>query len=147
MKCPICDAATVVKDTRQKPGSGTYRRHECERKHRFNTRETPTQTPQKTAKQVVQRINLSDAVDDLAPAPPPCFKNRMDWTEYLKSCAASQNDGESQKVIFVKNGNPLFNYDFNICADCSPVYSLAMTQAGRCHPNALKAQAPKECTA
>lgn len=32
------------------------------------------------------RLNLSDAVDDIAPlAPPPCFHNRESWLQYLKS--------------------------------------------------------------
>jgi hypothetical protein len=95
-----------------------------------------------------KRINLSDAIDDLAPAPPPCFLNRLEWTEYLKSCAASQNDGESPKIILIQNGEPSINYAYDICADCTQVHSLAMTQAGKCNPNALKSQAPKEeCTA
>ena len=37
------------------------------------------------------RLNLSDAVDDLAPPPPPCFFNRGSWIAYLKSAAAAQN--------------------------------------------------------
>jgi hypothetical protein len=95
-----------------------------------------------------KRINLSDAIDDLAPAPPPCFLNRLEWTEYLKSCAASQNDGESQKIILIQDGEPRINFGYDICADCTQVHSLAMTQQGKCNPNALKAQAPKEeCTA
>jgi hypothetical protein len=94
-----------------------------------------------------KRINLSDAIDDLAPPPPPCFFNRLEWTEYLKSCAASQNDGESPKVIYVVNGEPRINYSYPICADCRQVHRLAMTKAGKCNPSALKSQAPQECTA
>lgn len=37
------------------------------------------------------RLNLSDAVDDLALPPPPCFFNRSSWMLYLKSAAAAQN--------------------------------------------------------
>ncbi len=89
------------------------------------------------------RLNLSDAIDDLAPPPPPCFLNRLEWVEYLKSCAASQNDGESPKVILMKDGEPVINYDYPICADCTQVHSLAMSTAGKCQPLFLKSQAPK----
>ncbi len=92
----------------------------------------------------MSRINLNDAIDDLAPQPPPCFLNRMEWMEYLKSCAASQNDGESPKIIVIKDGNPAINYDYPICADCTQIHSLAMTQAGKCKPDALKSQEPQE---
>lgn len=38
------------------------------------------------------RLNLSDAVDDLAPLEqPPCFHNRESWLQYLKSAAETQN--------------------------------------------------------
>lgn len=89
------------------------------------------------------RLNLSDCIDDLAPAPPPCFLNRIEWIEYLKSCAASQNDGESQKIILMKAGEPRINYEYDICADCTQIHSLAMTKVGKCNPNALKSQATR----
>lgn len=84
------------------------------------------------------RLNLSDAIDDLAPPPPPCFLNRAEWTEYLKSCAASQNDGESPKIILITNGEPRINWDYPICADCTQIHSLAMTKEGKCQPDFLK---------
>ena len=37
------------------------------------------------------RINLKDAVDDLAPPPPSCFFNRGGWMQYLQSAAAALN--------------------------------------------------------
>lgn len=86
------------------------------------------------------RLNLSDAIDDLAPPPPPCFLNRLEWVEYLKSCAASQNDGESPKIILITNGEPRINWDYPICADCTQIHSLAMTKEGRCNPDFLKTQ-------
>ena len=88
----------------------------------------------------MSRLNLCDAVDDLAPPPPPCFLNKLEWVEYLKSCAASQNDGESPKIIYIADGEPKINYDYPICADCTQVHSLAMGKAGRCKPNFLKEQ-------
>jgi hypothetical protein len=93
------------------------------------------------------RLNLSDAIDDLAPPPPPCFLNRVEWMEYLKSCATSQNDGESQKIILIKDGEPRINYDYDICADCTQVHSLAMMQQFRCQPLYLKSQEPKTTAA
>lgn len=93
------------------------------------------------------RINLADAIDDLAPEPPPCFLNHLEWVQYLKSCAASQNDGESPAVILIKDGEPRINFDYPICADCTQGHSLRMTQLGKCHPNGLKVQEPKECAA
>lgn len=48
------------------------------------------------------RLNLSDAVDDLAPLdPPPCFHNRESWNLYLKSAAATQNHRSNQEVVIV----------------------------------------------
>lgn len=86
------------------------------------------------------RLNLSDAIDDLAPPPPPCYQNRMEWVQYLKAAAASQNDGESPKIILIAQGEPAINFDYPICADCTQVHSLAMTKANRCNPNFLKQQ-------
>jgi hypothetical protein len=88
----------------------------------------------------MNRLNLSDAVDDLAPPPPPCFLNRNEWIEYLKSCAASQNDGESPKIILITNKGPQINYLYPFCADCTQIHSLAMTKEGRCKPDFLKQQ-------
>ena len=91
----------------------------------------------------MSRINLSDAVEDLAPPPPPCFLNRAEWIGYLKSCAASQNDGDSPKLVLATYGAPRINYEYPYCADCTQVHSLAMTKEGRCNPNFLKEQKPK----
>lgn len=84
------------------------------------------------------RINLKDAVDDLAPLPPPCFHNRIAWVHYLKSCAAAQNQIDEPKVITVEGGAPKFNMEFPYCADCTQVRSVEMMAAGRCSPNYLK---------
>jgi hypothetical protein len=84
-------------------------------------------------------LNLSDTIDDLAPRPPPCFQNRLEWLEYLKSAAASQGDGESQKIILLTRGIPRINFDYDFCCDCTPEYRDAMASAGRCNPFFLKA--------
>ena len=39
MKCPVCQAWTVVKETRTRPGNIKYRRYECANLHRFVTNE------------------------------------------------------------------------------------------------------------
>ena len=81
------------------------------------------------------RLNLSDAVDDLAPPPPPCFFNRSSWMLYLKSAAAAQNHKGSQPVIIVAaDGEPAFNTRLNYCADCTQAKSLEMQDKGRCNP-------------
>lgn len=84
------------------------------------------------------RINLKDAVDDLAPPPPPCFFNRSGWMQYLQSAAAAQNQRNEPAVILVaQDGAGTFNFDFPLCADCSQVKSLEMTRQGRCNPEYL----------
>ena len=84
------------------------------------------------------RINLKDAVDDLAPPPPSCFFNRGSWMQYLQSAAAAQNHRNEPVVIIVaQDGAATFNFDFPLCADCSRVKSLEMTRQGRCNPEYL----------
>lgn len=85
------------------------------------------------------RLNLTDAVDDLAPAPPPCFLNRTSWREYLRSAAAAQNNKAEPKVIVIdEDGTARFNYDYPFCADCTQVKSVEMMRAGRCDPQFLQ---------
>ena len=84
------------------------------------------------------RINLKDAVDDLAPPPPSCFFNRGSWMQYLQSAAAAQNQRNEPVVILVaQDGAATFNFDFPMCADCTQVKSLEMTRQGRCNPEYL----------
>lgn len=40
MKCPVCGAWTMVKETRKKQDNTKYRRYECANLHRFTTLET-----------------------------------------------------------------------------------------------------------
>lgn len=84
------------------------------------------------------RLNLRDAVLDLAPPPPPCFQNRIHWREYLVSAAASQNVRGEPKVVHIINGDPVLNLDYPFCADCTQHKSLEMTRQGRCNPDYLK---------
>ena len=39
MKCPVCDAWSIVKQTKTSPMFGYVRRRECANEHRFTTRE------------------------------------------------------------------------------------------------------------
>lgn len=88
------------------------------------------------------RINLADAVDDLAPPPPPCFHNATAWRQYLKSAAAHQHAKGEQKVILVReHQEPAFNPRFNFCADCETANRRAMSQVGRCKPDHIKTEA------
>ena len=84
------------------------------------------------------RINLNDAVDDLAPPPPPCFFNRSGWMQYLQSAAAAQNQRNEPTVIRIaQDGTATFDFDFPMCADCTQVKRLEMTRQGRCNPQYL----------
>lgn len=88
------------------------------------------------------RLNLSDAVDDLAPIePPPCFHSRIAWLMYLKSAAAAQNSRQNQKAIVIgADGQPRFNDRLNYCADCTQAKSMEMLALGRCDPYHLSDQ-------
>lgn len=83
------------------------------------------------------RLNLSDAVDDLAPEHPPCWPDRTSWLQFLKSAAAVQNQRDEQKVIVVIRGEPIFNLAYNFCEDCSSLRASRMQEAGRCNPRHL----------
>lgn len=85
------------------------------------------------------RLNLSDAVEDLAPiAPPSCFHSRIAWLLYLKSAAAAQNSRQNQRAIVIgADGQSRFNDRLNYCADCTQVKSTEMMAKGRCDPNHL----------
>ena len=84
------------------------------------------------------RINLKDAVDDLAPPSPKCFFNRSGWMQYLHSAAAAQNQRNEPVVILVaKDGAATFNFDYPLCADCSQIKRMEMTRHGRCNPEYL----------
>ena len=84
------------------------------------------------------RINLNDAVADLHPAPPPCFLNRLEWVEYLKSAAAVQNHKGEPRVILVVKGEPAFNLGFDYCCDCTQIKSFEMMRVDRCKPGFLQ---------
>ena len=84
------------------------------------------------------RTNLNDAVDDLAPACPPCFLNKMHWIGYLKSAAAAQNQKDEPKIILFVQGEPVINTDFDFCADCTSATRDAMLAQKRCKPDWMR---------
>lgn len=86
------------------------------------------------------RLNLADAVDDLMPDQPPCYQNRYAWREYLKSAAAAQNQRDEPKVILIVKDEPVFNYAFPYCADCTAARRTEMLMASRCNPEFLLQQ-------
>lgn len=84
-------------------------------------------------------MNLNDAVLDLAPTtPPPCFLNRAQWREYLKSAAHAQSCRGEPKVIIMVKSEPVFNREFPFCDDCTPFRKEEMEMRGTCKPNHLK---------
>ena len=89
------------------------------------------------SKTAAPRLNLSDAVDDLAPEHPPCFHNRRSWLEFLKSAAAVQNQRDEQTVIAIVTGQPTFNTGYDYCCDCLVSRARLMEKEGRCNPNHL----------
>ena len=92
---------------------------------------------------VTKRLNLADAVRDLAPPPPPCFHNRFAWMEFLTSAAECQNNSKStrRKVILIAEDQPTFNRSLDFCADCNQQHSLQMMRDGKCQPDYLKKDA------
>lgn len=85
------------------------------------------------------RINLKDAVDDLAPEPPPCFLNKVHWIEYLHSVAAAQNNRGEQKIILIVDGEPVINRNFNFCEDCeSKEHREFQKMHGTCIPDWMR---------
>jgi len=57
MKCPVCGAWTLIKDTRKTADNQKKRRYECANEHRFNTLETIL--PQKEVRQKRKTAALS----------------------------------------------------------------------------------------
>jgi hypothetical protein len=89
------------------------------------------------------RLNLSDAVEDLSPPPPPCFYNRGEWVLYLKSAAAAQTQRDEAKVIVHDEfGTPSFNRAYPFCQDCAPAHKQRMMEQGKCHPTYLTGPPP-----
>ena len=84
------------------------------------------------------RLNIRDAINDLAPQAPPCFHNHLEWMEYLQSAGAAQTQAREPKIILLIEGEPRINPLYPYCQDCTQVKSLEMDKIGKCNPNHLK---------
>jgi hypothetical protein len=82
-------------------------------------------------------VNVKDAIEDLAPEPPPCFKGAVEWREYLVSAAKSQVIGRRETVVLIRSDRAI-NPAFNFCRDCDKAYKRAMQADGRCVPDFLR---------
>lgn len=92
-----------------------------------------------------KRLNLTDAVNDLAPPAPPCMPGQVHWVEYLTSAAAAQSGRNEPKVIlYDADGNPRFNSLFPLCVDCYGRRRDQMRAQGRCNPDYLRHLEQKE---
>jgi len=60
MKCPICNAWTLVKDTRKRENNITVRRYECGNLHTFKTTEQITQILDATHKEELKLIRIAN---------------------------------------------------------------------------------------
>ena len=58
MKCPVCNAWSTVKGTRDSPIFGHTRRRECANEHRFTTREVVI--PEETIKEYQREAMLQN---------------------------------------------------------------------------------------
>ena len=75
----------------------------------------------------------------LAPAAPPCFTSRDQWTEYLAAAVVEQRHGK-RGPLDMRRAVPAFNYAFQFCAECPAPHARSMQAQGRCEPDWLKSQ-------
>lgn len=97
----------------------------------------------------VSRINVSDAIRDCAPPPPPCFLNREAWTLYLISAASTRTEAKRRRVVLIidETGEPQVNPAFDYCRDCQSAHQERMQAQGACQPDHLKQLAKQPETA
>lgn len=62
MKCPICSAWTLVKDTRKRENNITIRRYECANYHTFKTAEQVSLVLDAKAKEQLRQIRIENIV-------------------------------------------------------------------------------------
>ena len=62
MKCPICNAWTLVKDTRKRENNITIRRYECGNLHTFKTTEQITQIIDSAYKEHLKNARIANIV-------------------------------------------------------------------------------------
>lgn len=88
----------------------------------------------------MRRINVSDAIRDCAPPPPPCFLNREAWTLYLISAASTRTEAKRRRAVLIIDaaGEPQVNPEFDFCRDCGLAHQERMLAQGACHPDHLR---------
>ena len=62
MKCPICSAWTLVKDTRKRENNITVRRYECANLHTFKTAEQVSLVLDAKAKEQLRQMRIDNIV-------------------------------------------------------------------------------------
>ena len=62
MKCPICQAWTMVKETRKRESNITVRRYECANLHTFKTTEQVTQIFDATHMEQLKMARIANLV-------------------------------------------------------------------------------------
>lgn len=83
------------------------------------------------------RDKLRDLVESIAPASPPCFRDRDTWIEWLVSAAGEQRGKRHPGPLLLRSDPPAFNTRVNFCADCTGNYSILMQHEGLCIPDWL----------
>lgn len=83
-------------------------------------------------------LRRKEAAARLAPAAPPCFLSRLQWVEYIASCAVDQRTAHEPGPLVLAPATPAaFNYGFDFCGDCSQRYADEKRRAGLCEPRHL----------
>lgn len=94
--------------------------------------------PPKTELTMGQRMARGDTAVQLAPPAPPCFGTRLQWTEYVRSCAIAHRGDHLPGPLVLEAGAPArFNPQMAFCADCSDSHAYVMRSEGRCKPRHL----------
>ena len=74
----------------------------------------------------------------LAPVAPPCFGTRLQWLEYVSSCAIAYRGDHLPGPLVFEPGQPArFNPHMDICNDCTDSQAYVMRGEGRCKPRHL----------
>jgi transcriptional regulator NrdR family protein len=75
MKCPVCGAWSLVKETRQSPTFGYTRRRECGNEHRFTTKEVVVAQEEIDEERRNHHATNQKRLESLRKSEPERFKN------------------------------------------------------------------------
>lgn len=88
------------------------------------------------------RDDTAEAIDRLAPPPPPCFDSRQQWHSWL--CASAETGpSPTTSPIQIRNGVAHFNARIGYCQDCPVSYRSEMLKRDRCCPTWVRRQMEK----